>query len=121
LGTEVRQLKVLVDARLASAFKEACRVSGVSMANDLSGYMAARSGMAARPPSQAVPVRTGTRRDRRAALHRVISMAAAIRDAEEAYMLRIPESLSGGPAYENAENAVCAIDEAIALLEGAFG
>ena len=48
-------------------------------------------------------------------------MLGHVRDAEEAYLSRIPQSLESGPAYEAAESAVSMFDEAIALLEEAFG
>jgi hypothetical protein len=116
-----RQVKILVDGQLAAAFKAACRDSGISMASELAGYMAMRTDTAKKMPPQGKPVRTGTRRDRRCSMRAIVSMLTSVRDAEEAYMDRIPDSLRNGPAYEAAECAVCAIDEAISLLSEAFG
>jgi hypothetical protein len=121
MGPGNRQLKILVDAQLASAFKAVCGGSGVSMAKELSGYMAKCVGAAEKMPPKANPVRTATRRDRRYAIRSIVSALAGIRDAKEAYSEKIPMNLRGGPAYENAERAVCAMDEAIALLDEAFG
>jgi hypothetical protein len=120
LESEGKQLKILVDARLASAFKSACKESGTSMACELTGYMAGRIEQIPNIP-QGRMLRLTTRGGRRNALLRIISMLVAIRDAEEAYQENIPENLQGGAAYESAENAIDMMDEAIALLEEAFG
>ena len=116
-----RQLKVLVDTHLASEFKTACRESGVSMAKELSGYMEERLGMAKKKHLQVKSAKIATRRDRRGAIRSIVSMLVATRDAEEAYLEAIPENLRGGPAYENAECAICAMDDAIELLNEVYG
>jgi len=121
MNPENRQLKILVDAQIASAFKAACKESGVPMAKELSAYMERRIKAAGKAPLQAKPVQTATRKDRRSAMRGIVSMLAAVRDAEEAYAANIPENLRSGPAYEDAESAVCTIDDAIALLEEAYG
>jgi hypothetical protein len=115
-----KQLKILVDEQLASAFKKACSESGISMAKELSRHMEGRVGMAGKA-AQKGPVRTVTRRDRRSAMRIIVSMLAIIRDAEEAYCEAIPENLKNGSAYDNAEQAVFTMDEAIALLNEAYG
>jgi len=121
MSSEKRQLKILVDARLASAFKAACKESGASMAKELSAYMEGRVAAAGKTPHQAKPVRTATRKDRRNAVRGIVLTLAAIRDAEDHYLENIPENLRGGPAYEDAEAAVCAMDEALALMSEAYG
>ena len=62
-----------------------------------------------------------TRRDRRSAMRSTVRALASIRDAEEAYKDSIPENLRSGPAYEDAECAVCTMDEAIELLKEVYG
>jgi len=118
---ENRQLKITVDAQLASAFKAACKKSGVSMASEIAGYMKEHINAKEKSLPSAKPVRIATRRDRRGSIRRIVTMIAAVRDAEEAYLAAIPEPLTSGPAYEAAESAVAMIDEAISLLEEAFG
>jgi hypothetical protein len=121
MGPEKRQLKILVDAQLASAFKTACEVSGTSMTKELSAYMAGRAGLVIKsPPLQECAFRTETRRDRRRAIKGIVMKLTAIRDAEEAYCYRIPESLTNGPAFEDAGSAVDTMDDAIALLIEAY-
>ena len=117
---ETRQLKFLVDAGLASAFKSACKKANASMAGELTAHMAEYI-LAGKPTAvQAPAIRIATRRERRSSL-KSVSALACVRDAEEAYLSRIPESLESGHAYESAESAVAMIDEAISLLEEAFG
>ena len=118
---ESRQLKFLVDARLASEFKSACKKANASMADELTAHMAEYI-QAGKPPAvQAAAIRIATRKERRGSLKSIILALACVRDAEEAYLSRIPESLESGPAYEAAESAVAMIGEAISLLEEAFG
>ena len=118
---ETRQLKFLVDAGLASAFKSACKKANASMAGELTAHMAEYI-LAGKPTAvQAPAIRIATRRERRSSLKSIVSALACVRDAEEAYLSRIPESLESGHAYESAESAVAMIDEAISLLEEAFG
>jgi len=118
---ETKQLKILIDARLASAFKAACKGSGVSMAKDLAAYMEARVGASGTTaPQVPKPAQAASRKGRRTALRGIVQALETVRDAEGAYAGRIPENLKSGPAYEDAEAAVCAMDEAIALLEEAY-
>jgi len=121
MGSEKRQLKIQTDANIASAFKATCKAAGVSMAKELSAYMAERTGVAEKaPPIQGCAFRTETRRDRRRAMQGIVMALTAIRDAEEAYCSRIPENLASGSAYEDAESAVGVMDDAIALLLEAY-
>ena len=118
---ESRQLKFLVDAGLASAFKSACKNAGLSMADELAAHMAEYVRDSKPPTLKASPIRIVTRRDRRNAMRSIVAMLDSVKEAESAYMERIPESLTSGPAYEAAESAVGMMDEAISLLEEAFG
>ena len=120
MNSEKRQLKILVDARLASAFKAVCKESGASMTKELSEYIEGRIGLAGKASQKIKPALTDTRKDRRKAMCGIIMALTAIRNAEEAYFLKIPDNLRGGPACEDAESAVCAMDEAIALLNEAY-
>jgi hypothetical protein len=54
------------------------------------------------------------------AMRGIVQALADSREAEEAYAGRIPESLESGLACEDAEAAVYAMDEALALLEEAY-
>jgi hypothetical protein len=113
---ERRQLKIWVDPALADAFRNECVLAGTSMAKEISGFMAQRTG-------GGPPVRTpslATRKDRRTAIRRIVAELEAVRASEERYMDNIPENLQGGAAYEAAGETVEAIGQAIEALEDAF-
>ena len=120
MNKETKQLKILIDAKLASAFKEACKQSGVSMAKDLATYIGRRVGAQEKTAPQARVFQTATRKGRRVAVRSIVLALAAIRDAEQAYAARTPENLKNAPAYEAAEYALDMLDEAIAILDEAF-
>jgi hypothetical protein len=114
----LRQLKASIDAELVEAFKATCAVQGISMASRLATLMRTETGL----PPEAQPARTplSTRRQRHRAIHQCAREVERIRDAEEAYLERIPENLSGGEAYCAAEEAVAALSEAAELLREAL-
>ena len=113
------QIKISVKPETAEAFKAACKAGNVSMASELSIFMANR-GMA--------PVTTGfqeadlltSRGGRRKLLVALIGKLEQIMEAEDAYKEAIPENLQGSIRYENAEQSVLAMEEALELLNGAF-
>ena len=121
MGSESRQMKFLVDAQLASAYKLACKKAGVSMAAELTAHMAEYIQAGKTPAARGHTIRIATRRERRCSLKSIVSMLVDIRDTEEAYRSRIPLNLESGPAYEAAESAVFMLDEAISLLDESFG
>jgi len=114
-------LKFLVDAKLASEFKSACREAHVSMAGELTAYLNKFVQAGKNRTRQSKPIRIATRRDRRNAIKSIVSILDSVRDEEEAYLERMPDSLKGGLAFEAAESAVGMMDEAISLLEEVFG
>lgn len=98
-----RQLKISVDPALAEAFKDACSKSGVSMASAV----------------KAVDI-ASTRGHRRKAVRDAVAQLGYILAAEESYRDRIPENLMGSEAYEAADRAVNALEQAIDILSEAF-
>jgi pyruvate/oxaloacetate carboxyltransferase len=112
------QIKVSVRPEIATAFKSACEVAGVSMAGTLSSFMA---GYASAPSKKtAMQVLTKTRRQRRNAVKSLLACLAQIRDSEESYRDNIPENLQGGSAYDTADECASILSEAIELLESAY-
>jgi len=108
------QIKVSVDPDLASAFKAACVALNVSMVGAISKYMSEFSKAA----FQRKPLPDySTKRQRRAAVKKVIRQLEQIKAAEEAYMCNIPENLQGSVVYENAEQFVSSVEEAIEILD----
>ena len=87
------QVKVSVDSRIAAAFKASCLSSGVSMASVLSQYMAKYCGVSSKNGS-AAPL--SNKRQRRAAIAKVILQLLHILRSEEAYRDRIPLNLQAG-------------------------
>jgi hypothetical protein len=112
------QLKASLPKCAVEAFREACAAKGVSMAGELARLIGAEA--PAPPPSAPANARLGTRGKRRKALQALEASLCEIRDAECAYMERIPENLTGSSRYENAESCVDALNEAIDLLHGAY-
>jgi len=115
MGTAVKytQIKVSVDPRVATAFKNACRVSNISMAASLTGFM--EDFAACRVKQNLVPDYS-TRRQRRAALITIIDQLKQIKANEERVRDNMPENLQGSCVYDTAEEAVSSLEEAINTL-----
>ena len=111
------QVKISVNPDLAFEFKKACAASKVSMASQLSRYMA---GFCCVKPKQEPSRDYTTRRRRRSAVGRLLTELGKIRDAEERYMENIPANLQGSVVYDNAEQAVSAMDEALDILASVY-
>jgi hypothetical protein len=110
-----KQLKISVDPEVASAFKAACAKSKVSMASKLSEYMAKCSKIIAKRKPELT-----TRRQRRAEVDAIRLRLELIRDAEERYRDAIPENLQGSVVFDNADQTVSQLEEALELLESAY-
>ena len=110
---EMKQVKVSVDTQIALAFKDACKISGISMAAELSRFMA---GYADSPMKQRAAPDYSTRRSRRAAVKAAIKQLEQIKAQEERVRDNTPENLQGSAAYEATEEAVSSLEEAIDAL-----
>ena len=107
------QVKVSTDPQTASAFKKACTTANVSMAAELTRFMAEYSkGLVKR---KAAPDYS-TRRRRRTAINTIIKQLEEIKACEETSMGNIPENLQSSSVYDIAEEAVSSLDEAIDIL-----
>ena len=113
-----RQVKVTVDAGIASAFKAACAAADVSMAGELSQFMAGYA--KTRVAKQKAPGGYSTKRRRRAGVKAILEQMERIRACEEDYLSRIPENLQGSMVYDKAEEDAAALEEAIGLLESTW-
>ena len=107
------QVKVSVDSRIAAAFKEKCLSSGVSMAGVLSQYMAKYSANSNKNGSAAS---LSTKRQRRAAIDKVIVQLTHILRSEESYRDRIPENLQASSVFDSADQWVSVLEEVIDSL-----
>jgi len=116
-----KQLKVSADPDLVKSFKLACADEGVSMASELSAFMAARTGAMTGLHAKADNLAGyDTRAKRRHHVGRIVTQLESIMGHEDAYRARIPDNLQSGPAYENAELAVDYLEQAIDLLKDAY-
>jgi hypothetical protein len=105
------QIKVSVQPEIAAKFKAKCQAKGISMASEISRFM---SGENKKPDI------CSTRQRRRKALVSLIAQLEEICGAEKQYWDNIPINLQNGPAYEAAEQAVSAMEEALELLYHAY-
>jgi hypothetical protein len=115
-----KQVKVSVDPEIADAFKYACETAGVSMAGELSRFMSEFSAVAKRRKLAATADDFTTRRKRRKAVAEMISRMEQVRDAEMHSHDNVPENLRGSCDYEEAEERILIMDEAIELLESIY-
>jgi len=113
-----RQIKISVKSEVAEAFKIACKADNVSMASELSGFMAARGGApaVARSENDLLMNRPG----RRKLVNALIEQLEQIKGAEESYRDAIPPNLRESMRYENAEQSILALEEALDVLKEAY-
>jgi hypothetical protein len=117
-GGQSTQVKVSVKTEVAAAFKTACVANDVSMASVLSDFMRQYAKLTAGKGGYAADL--STRRQRRAFIHEIIRQLERVRDNEERYCDNIPANLQGGSAFEDAQQCVAIMDEALDLLTSAY-
>ena len=110
---KTKQVKVTVDAGLAQAFNKACAGAGVSMAAAVAKFMAEFTATAAK--KKPLPDYSA-KRQRRAAIKKIMIMLEQIMDSESEYMEKIPENLRGSFHFDNAEQFVSSLEEALEIL-----
>jgi len=110
-NTHYTQVKVSVQPEIATEFKRKCQTKGVSMASEISRFMSRENKK---------PDICSTRKRRRKALFLAIAQLEEIRDAEKQYWDNIPINLQNGPAYQAAEQAYTALEEAVEILYQAY-
>ena len=112
------QIKVSVKPETAAAFKAVCESLNVSMASELSGFMASRTNIPAlgRSETDFLTSRGG----RRKLVCALIEQLEQIKTFEERYRENIPANLEGSERYENAEHSVSSLEEAIEILKEAY-
>ena len=105
------QIKFSIQPKIAANFKKKCQTKGVSMASEISRLMSGEN-------KKADPC--STRPLRRKSLISIIAQLENICEAEKQYLDNIPTNLQSGSAYEAAEQAVSAMEEALELLYQAY-
>jgi uncharacterized protein YhbP (UPF0306 family) len=114
------QVKVSVRPAIAEAFKAACVATGVSMAGELSRFMAeyaavtATNKVARKKAAEVDPV--STMKKRRETVRTVKDLLGLVKDAEETFIENAPENLQSAPIYETAEEYVSVLDNVIEQL-----
>ena len=108
------QVKVSIDPQIAAAFKSACAASNVSMAAELSKFMADYSNSQAK--HKAAPDYT-TRRQRRSAVKAIMKQLSAMKAREEASRDNTPVNFQDCEAYETTEDVISSLEEAIEVLK----
>jgi len=111
---EYTQVKVSVDSQIAAAFKSSCFSSGVSMASVLSKYMTT---YCAAPHKNGSDSSLSTKRQRRAAIAKVILQLQHILHSEESYRDRIPVNLQSSSLFDAADHWVSVLEEVIDSLD----
>jgi len=118
---ELKQVKISVAPELAESFKSACSSAGVSMAAEISKFMSDRIGALSNiAHKNANKSNIDTRGKRRRQISLIVIQLEAIINRESAYLERIPENLMASQAYENAEQSVDALEQAIELLKESY-
>ena len=113
-----KQVKVSVKPEIATAFKDACESANVSMASEISQFMSHYSNTCANKAGYSPDL--STRRKRRTAVSSIIKQLERIKDNEERCRDNIPDNLQGSAAFDNAEQCIDLLCEAIDLLESAY-
>ena len=113
------QIKASVRPEIAAAFKAACAAAEVSIAGELSRFMAEYASAAeSREPAKrkaANPVLTKKRRS--SMVSEMIRKLEQVRDAEEQAMENTPENLRGSANFEASEERIPLMEDAIDILE----
>ena len=110
-----KQVKISVSKEIASAFKDVCASTNVSMTSKLSQFMSEYSNTAFAKQKHSPDY--STKRLRRAAINKIIQELERIKDCEEQYRDKIPENLQGGAFFDGAEEFISYLDSAIEALE----
>ena len=117
------QVKVQVRPEVAASFKTACANAGISMASELSRFMAEYSSVA---PNHTPNQKTGkklaemgsvsTKKKRSKTIRGLIDKLELVRDAEEQAMENTPENFRGSESFEASEERISSMDEALDIL-----
>ena len=117
-ASNYKQIKVSVKPELAMAFKETCEAANVSMASEISLFMSQYIGTCANKGGYSPDL--STKRKRRTAIGNIIQLLERVKTNEERCRDNIPDNLQAGPAFDNAEQCISLLEEAIELLDSIY-
>ena len=106
------QVKISIEPVVAESFKLACKAANISMAGVLSQYMAKFSGLDSNGKSHDL----STKRQRRAAITKIIQQLERVKVSEEYCRDRIPNNLQNSPTFESADRWAAGLEEVIDIL-----
>jgi len=110
-----KQLKFSVSQEISAAFKAACENAGVSMAGEVSQFMAEYSAVTIARKTESVGA-LSTRRKRRRVVAEMALQMECVLEAEIRSHERVPENLRGLSAYEDDGERISSMEEAAELL-----
>lgn len=110
-----KQVKVSVSSEIASAFKDVCAATNVSMASRLSQFMSEYSNTTVTKKTTSPDY--STKRRRRVAIHKIIRELEQIKDCEEQYQNKVPENLQNGTFFNGSVEFISCLESAIEALE----
>jgi hypothetical protein len=114
------QVKVHIKPDIAVAFKAACEADNVSMASEISRFMASRASAVkvSMPSEKDLLTSRGGRRKLTASITQTLKQ---IKDAEEQYRDEgIPANLQGSIRYANAEQSIQVLEEILNIIADAY-
>jgi hypothetical protein len=110
---KTKQVKVTVDADLAYEFSKACAKIDISIVGAISKFMSDFANITTK--KKPLPDYS-TKRQRRAAIKKMVTELEQIMDGEITYLENIPENLTGSVFYDNAEQFISSVEDAIEIL-----
>lgn len=119
------QVKISINPVVASSFRAACAAAGVSIASVLSQFMVEYTATeviqhAQHASKKTLAISLSTRKKRSSTVRKLIYQLEQVREAEEQSMENIPENLRSAGPFEEAEERIHLMDEAIEILEGLY-
>jgi len=114
------QIKAYIAPDIASAFKSACLAAGSSMNSQLAKFMVNYCQMQPNQKPARVTELFHTKAKRRKAHDKLLCEFILLRDAQEHANDNVPENFRDTKSFEEAEEIVNKMDEAIYILESIY-
>lgn len=121
-STNYDQIKVSVRPEIATAFKAACAAAGLSIAGVLSKFMAEYGAATATIPTdkKTSSPSLSVKKNRSSMVRKLALQLEQILEVEQQVMDNIPENLYNAGLYDEVEERVGLIEEAIVILNDLY-